>query len=163
MCVCVGHSPFGCCQLHFNGFISLHHSHKNLRERLAVHQHWKSHNHTPAWANGKKKKKRREKKFEKCVCVWEAHTEVTLSPFTSVMETWGFSYARTEKHFNACIRTCRRRRRPMRALLYYAVCVCVWSHARYLIGRWREQWRDVLDCTIAEQNCLMLRGLIKRR
>lgn len=36
-------SPFGCCQLHFNGFISLHHSHKNLREQLAVHQHCKLH------------------------------------------------------------------------------------------------------------------------
>lgn len=33
------HSPFGGCKLHFDGFVPLHHSNKNLRELLTIYKH----------------------------------------------------------------------------------------------------------------------------
>ncbi len=38
--------PFGSCKLHFNGFVPLHHSNKNLRELLTIYKHYKTYTYT---------------------------------------------------------------------------------------------------------------------
>lgn len=80
------------------------------------------------------------------------------------METWVFSYARTEKHFNACIRTWRTED-DVWSVTEYCVSKVISSHwvnmhtPLYLIRGWNEQRGNILDGAVVEKDRLVLWSL----